>query len=266
MNEYLAFEGHRIHYCIEGNGPVILLLHGFLESLEIWDEFASVLSKEFTIVRIDFPGHGKSDNFSGVHTMDFMASCAKAVLDHLNISNCLITGHSMGGYVSLAFAENYPQFAKGIVLFHSQAAPDSTETRENRERTINIVKKSRSEFIRQFIPELFSPDNISKFTKEIENLIRIASEVKDAGIIAALEGMKERKGWQELLSVSDLSFLFIIGKQDSRIPTKLVMDQALIPKHSEVMLLENVGHMGFIEASQKTLLTLRYFSLKCFEK
>jgi pimeloyl-ACP methyl ester carboxylesterase len=264
MNEYLAIEGHRLHYCIEGNGPVIVLLHGFLESLEIWDEFASVLSKEFSIVRIDFPGHGKSDNFSDVHTMEFMASCVKAVLDHRNICNCLLVGHSMGGYVSLAFAENYPQFAKGIILFHSQAAPDSAEALENRVRTINIVKKNRSGFIRQFIPDLFDLRNISKFSGQIKDLVHIASEVNDIGIIAALQGMKERYGWTELLSVSDLPFLFIIGKQDSRILPKLVMDQALIPKHSEVLLLENVGHMGFIEAPHKTLQTLRYFALKCF--
>ena len=266
MNEYLTFESHRIHYCIEGKGPAILLLHGFLESIEIWDDFAAVLSNEFTVVRIDLPGHGKSDNFSGIHTMDFMAMCAKYVLDHLKINNCLLAGHSMGGYVSLAFAENFPSISTGIVLFHSQAAPDSAEARENRERTINIVKMNRSGFIRQFIPELFDQSNISKFSAQIENLVRIAAEVNDIGIIAAIGGMKERNGWLELLSFADLPFLFIIGKQDSRIPSKLVMDQALIPKHSEVLLLENVGHMGFIEAPEQTLQTLRCFALKCFMK
>jgi len=262
MKDFLAIEGQRIHYCSEGKGPAILLLHGFLESLEIWDDFTSVLSKEFTVVRMDLPGHGKSDNFSEVHTMDFMAACAKAILSHLNISNCVLAGHSMGGYVSLAFAGNYPGIAKGIVLFHSQAAPDSPEARKNRERTINIVKMNRSGFIRQFIPELFDPRNIAKFASQIENLIRIASEVNDEGIIAALGGMKERKGWLGLLSTTDLPVLFIVGKQDSRIPPNLVMAQAIIPAHSEVLLLENVGHMGFIEFPEKTLQALRHFALK----
>jgi pimeloyl-ACP methyl ester carboxylesterase len=266
MNDFLTIEGHRIHYYKEGRGPAVLLFHGFLESLEIWDEFALALSKEFTVVRIDFPGHGKSDNFSKVHTMDLMAACAKAVLNHLNVSTCLLAGHSMGGYVSLAFAENYPDITKGIILFHSQAAPDSNETRENRERTINLVKKNRSRFIRQFIPELFDPLNKSKFEPQIENLIRIASVVNDDGIIAALEGMKERKGWLDLLAKTKLPVLFIIGKQDSRIPFDKVMAQAMIPSHSEILLLENVGHMGFIEAKEKTLQSLRHFSLKCIEE
>jgi pimeloyl-ACP methyl ester carboxylesterase len=265
MNIFLAFEGRRIHYSIEGKGPAILLLHGFLESLEIWDDFSKALSKEFTVVRIDFPGHGKSDNFSTVHTMDFMAACAKAVLDNLDIDNCIIAGHSMGGYVSLAFADNYLGIVKGIVLFHSQAAPDTAEARENRRRTINIVKNSRSGFIRQFIPELFDQRNISQLALQIENLMRIASEVEDEGIIAALEGMKERKGWLDLLSSINIPVLVILGKQDSRIPYDKVMAQVVLPAHSELLLIENVGHMGFIEAPGKTLQALRHFAQKYYE-
>jgi pimeloyl-ACP methyl ester carboxylesterase len=265
VKDFLAFKGHQIHYSSEGTGPVILLLHGFLESLEIWDQFAAALRNEFTLVRVDLPGHGKSDNFHEIHTMEFMATCVRAVLVHLNISQCLLAGHSMGGYVSLAFAENYPVLIKGLVLFHSQAEADTDEARENRRRTVNIVKSNRSGFIRQFIPELFNPRNIEKFAPEIEKLIRIGYEVNDEGIIAAIEGMKERKDRLGLLSTIHIPFLFIAGKQDSRIPFEKVMDQAIIPSHSEVLLLENVGHMGFIEEAEQTLKTLRHFALKCFE-
>lgn len=265
MNDFLTFEGQKIHYSSQGNGPVLILLHGFLESLEIWDSFALALSRDFKVVRIDFPGHGKSSTYSAVHTMELMAESVKAIIDHLGIKSCIVAGHSMGGYVSLAFAEKYPGMVKGIVLFHSQAAPDNAEARENRNRTINIVKKDRSVFIRQLIPELFDPRNVAQYTPQIENLVRIASEVKDEGIIAALEGMKERKGWLDLLQHLEMPVLFIIGKQDSRIPFSQVMEQAKIPKHSEVLLLENVGHMGFIEASSTTLVALQHFGMRCFE-
>ena len=265
MNDYLAFKGHRVNYSSQGNGPTLILLHGFLESLEIWDNFASALSGDFTVVRIDFPGHGKSDTVAEVHTMELMAESVKAVLDHLGIGSCVIAGHSIGGYVSLAFAEKYPDITKGLVLFHSQAAPDSAEARENRNRTINIVKKNRSGFIRQFIPELFDQRNVEQYSLQIENLIRIASEVKNEGIIAALEGMKERKGWLDFLAHTEILVLFIAGKQDSKIPSNQVMAQAIIPAHSEVLLLENIGHMGFIEAYSKTLAALRHFGMRCFE-
>ena len=265
MSEFIVFEGHRVHYSSQGNGPALVLLHGFLESLEIWDNFAAELSREFKVVRIDLPGHGKSDTVAEVHTMELMAEAVKAVLDHLEISSCLVAGHSMGGYVSLAFVEKYPDCPRGIVLFHSQAAPDSTEARENRNRTIGIVKKNRSGFIRVFIPDLFDQRHVTKHTRQIENLVRMASEVKDEGIIAAIEGMKERKGWLNLLQHIKMPVLFIAGKQDSRIPCKLILEQATIPAHAEVLLLDHVGHMGFIEASSQTLAALRHFALRCFE-
>ena len=265
MHDFLTIKGHQIHYSSQGNGPVLILLHGFLESLEIWDNFASTLSRDFTVVRIDLPGHGKSDTVAAVHTMELMAESVKTVIDHLDINSCVVAGHSMGGYASLAFAEKYPDSIKGLVLFHSQASPDSAEARENRNRTINIVKKNRSGFIRQFIPELFDPRNVAQYTAHIDNLISIASEVNNESIIAALEGMKERKGWLDLLLHTDKPILFIIGKQDSRIPYQQVMEQACIPAHSEVLLLDIVGHMGFIEASSKTLTTIRHFAMRCFE-
>jgi pimeloyl-ACP methyl ester carboxylesterase len=265
MNAFLNFEGHKVHYSSQGNGPALVLLHGFLESKEIWDNFAASLARDFTVVCIDLPGHGKSDIAAGVATMELMATITKAVLDHLGISSCVIAGHSMGGYASLAFTAKYPETTRGLVLFHAQAAPDSAQARENRQRTITIVKKNRSAFIRQFFPDLFDQRHVAQFTHQIGILVRIASGVKDEGIIAALEGMKERKGWLGLLTQLEMPVLFIAGKQDSRIPFNLVLEQAAIPAHSEVLLLDNVGHMGFIEASSKTLSALRHFGLRCFE-
>lgn len=266
MNDFLIFKGHNIHYSCVVNGPALVLLHGFLESLEIWNDFTTGLSHNFTVIRIDLPGHGQSDTIAGVHTMELMAECVKAVLDHLGISSCVIAGHSMGGYVSLAFAEKYPEMIKGLVLFHSQAAPDSAEARENRNRTINIVKKNRSAFIRQFIPELFDQRKVTQYKLQIKDLFRIASKVNDEGIIAALEGMKDRKGWLGFLQQTAVPVLFIAGKQDSRIPFGLVMEQAKIPMHSEVLLLDNVGHMGYLEAPITTLAVLLHFGMRCYEQ
>jgi len=265
MNDFLTYEGHRVHYSSQGNGPALILLHGFLESLDIWDTFAAALSKDFTVVCIDLPGHGQSESVAEVHTTEFMAETVNSVLNHLSIHNCVIAGHSMGGYVSLAFAEKFPEKTKGLVLFHSQAAPDSPEARENRNRTINIVRKNRSAFIRQFIPELFDQHNVVNYPQQIINLVRIASEVKNNDIIAALEGMKDRKGWLSFLASTEIQVLFIAGKQDSRIPFGMIMEQAGIPMHSEVLLLENVGHMGFIEAPLKTLAAMRHFGMRCSE-
>ncbi|MBN1339311.1 MAG: alpha/beta fold hydrolase, partial [Bacteroidales bacterium] len=139
MNGHLAFNRGKIHYSDTGTGPAIVLLHGFLESLEIWDDFTKELSKEFRIIAIDLPGFGKSSDVAEVHTMEMMAKAVYEVLSHLNTGQVVITGHSMGGYAALAFAASHPEKMKGLVIFHSHAAADSEEARINRDRAIRAV-------------------------------------------------------------------------------------------------------------------------------
>jgi pimeloyl-ACP methyl ester carboxylesterase len=153
-----------------------------------------------------------------------------------------------------------------MVLFHSQAAPDTEQAKENRRRTIDIVRKNRGGFIRQFIPDLFDPNHLDKYTEQIKGLHEEAGSMSPDAIIAAIAGMRDRKGGLDFLSSAIVPFLFILGKQDSRIPYRMVLDQAVIPTHSEVLLLEDVGHMGYIEAPIITLQAIRYFALRCFGK
>ncbi len=104
--------------------------------------------KVFKVIAIDLPGFGQSDNFSEVHSMEFMAGVVKDVLDQEEVSSCVITGHSMGGYVSLAFLEQFPAYLKGLILFHSHAAADTDEAKKNRERTVKIVEANKKDFIK----------------------------------------------------------------------------------------------------------------------
>ncbi len=236
------------------------MLHGFLESGEVWKNFARRLDTSFRVITLDLPGHGQSENPGPVNSMDMMAESVHAVLKSLGISNCLMVGHSMGGYVTLAFAEKYPRMLKGFVLFHSQAAADSTENRTARERTIALVQKDHQGFIKNFIPDLFDPSNVKKFEKEIENLKDLAQKTPKEGIIAALEGMKIRPDRRHVLAQAKVPVLFIIGKNDNKIPMEVIVPQTLLPEHSEMLLLDHVGHMGFIEASGKTFDAVKGFA------
>lgn len=189
-----------------------------------------------------------------------MAEGIHAVLKSLNIPNCIMVGHSMGGYVTLAFAEKCPRMLKGFVMFHSQAAADNAETIIARERTIALVKKDHQGFIKNFIPDLFDPANVKKLGKEIENLKELAQKTPKEGILAALEGMKSRPDRLHVLAQSKVPVLFIIGKNDSRIPMEVIVPQTLLPEHTEMLLLDHVGHMGFIEASAVTFKALKGFA------
>jgi len=265
MKKTVQYCHKNIVYQISGSGPALILLHGFLESKAIWDEFAETLEKEFTVIAVDLPGHGESELIDETHSMQVIAGAVKEVLQAENINQAIITGHSMGGYVALQFAVDNEEMVKGLVLFHSHANADTEEAKENRNRTINIVKQNRGGFIRQFIPDLFDQKHVANYTGVIQKLQDVASLMTPEAIIAALSGMRGRPNQLQYLLLTEIPVLFIIGKQDSRMPYHQLMAQAVIPSHSEILLLEDVGHMGFIEAPGKTLQALRHFAIRCFE-
>jgi pimeloyl-ACP methyl ester carboxylesterase len=262
MKVQLQHQGKKISYQVNGSGEAIILLHGFLESREIWQVYSNKLSNEFKVIVPDLPGHGQTEVFGAVHSMEFMADMVRLILHTQNIDQAILIGHSMGGYVSLAFAEQYPELTRGLVIFHSHAGADTEEAKMNRSRTIQVVEQNRIGFIRAFIPDLFAPANVNKFKNEIEYLKELAGKTSGEGIIAALTGMKERSDKAEVLAQLEAPVLFIIGKQDKRINLKQVMEQASIPKHSEVLILDDVGHMGFMEAPRLTFETIRNFCKK----
>ncbi len=265
MTKTIKYKNKQINYSDSGQGNVLVLLHGFLESLEMWDNFSAELTRNFRVISIDLPGFGKSDCIKDIHSMSLMAEIVKFVLNSLQIKKCVMAGHSMGGYITLVFADKFPEMLKGICLFHSHSLADTPEVKLNRERSIEIIKSQRENFINRFIPDLFATSNIKSFKHEIEELQKKAGKTSAKGIIAAMQGMKIREDKLDFLSITDIPVLFIAGKQDPRVPIDKVMAQAILPKHSEMLILGDVAHMGHIENKETTLKTLKYFVMKCFE-
>ncbi|MEI6061379.1 MAG: alpha/beta hydrolase [Bacteroidota bacterium] len=266
MRKTVVFQDKNIVYELTGKGPALLLLHGFLESRAIWNDFTRTLQEEFKVIAIDLPGHGESDLLSEIHSMDLMASAVKAVLLAEQIEKVVVAGHSMGGYVALQFAADNKEMLSGLVLFHSHAGADNDAARENRRRTIEIVKQNRGGFIKQFIPELFDQEHVAGYAIAIRKLQDQADLLSPEAIIAALSGMRQRPDQSSYLLSTETPVLFILGKQDSRMPFNQLLVQVVMPSHSEMLLLDHVGHMGFIEAPYKTLPALKHFALRCFEK
>ena len=171
MNKEITFKGAKINYTITGIGDTIVFLHGFLENLTMWDDFSEKLSATYKVIAVDLPGFGQSDTISENHSMSTMAEAVNSVINHEGISECILVGHSMGGYVALAFAELFGNKLNGIVLFHSQASADNEEAKTNRNRTIKIVENNHAKFISGFIPSLFTEDNAVKFSTQIQQII-----------------------------------------------------------------------------------------------
>ena len=134
----------------------LVLLHGFMENLFIWEEMETELCKKFKLIKIDLPGHGKSENFAEIHTMEMMAEKVNEVVDYLKIEKFHLLGHSMGGYVSLAFAEKFPKKLKSLTLFFSTYFADDAEKKELREKSLRIIKENFRTYVNAGIPNFFS--------------------------------------------------------------------------------------------------------------
>src|SRR3989338_3334101 len=138
---FAEFKKSKVHYTDTGKGRVLVLIHGFLGSHEVWSEFVKKLSKKFRVITIDLPGHGKTPSIGYYHSTELLAQCVKEVLDQVGVRRYVIAGHSMGGYAALAFAELFPENVSGLCLFHSSSISDTEQKKKDRERIIRLVKK-----------------------------------------------------------------------------------------------------------------------------
>lgn len=241
----LLFKNTKTAYSDHGKGTAIVLLHGFLENQTMWDELILEFSKKYRIITIDLLGHGQTDCLGYVHTMEDNADVVHAVLSELRIRKAILVGHSMGGYVALAFAELYPENVKGLVLLNSTSRADSDERKKNRDRAIKAVKKDYSTFVRLSISNLFSEENRGRLIDEIEKVKLEALKTPLQGIVASLEGMKIRQDREVLLHFGPYPKLLILGKKDAVLNYEENKDQ--IENTDMELVLFADGHMSHIE-------------------
>ncbi len=253
----LKYKGIDVFYTDEGKGRAILLLHGFLENSKMWNEFVTPLSKKNRVITIDLLGHGKTGCLGYIHSMELMAEVVEILLNHLKIRKSIFIGHSMGGYVSLAFAEKHPDNVKGLCLLNSTASADTPEKKLNRDRGIKAVKQNHKTFVRLGVLNLFSPKNQNIFSTEIKSLIKECLTTPLQGIVAALEGMKIREDREVLLHFSPYKKMMIIGKSDPALNYEALISQI---QNTNVEIIEfEGGHMSFIENKTECLNAIMHF-------
>ena len=250
MSTFITYKNTSIHYTESGKGTAIVLLHGILENISMWESLEKVLNPKFRVICIDLLGHGQTESLGYVHTMTEMAEVVKAVLDTLNIRRSFFVGHSMGGYVVLAFADMYAENVKGLVLLNSTARPDSEQKKIGRDRAIAVVKENYKSFIRTSIPLLFSSRCRKLYANEIAKVKKEALTTSKQGIIAALEGMKIRLNREMLLHSESYPSLVILGKKDPVLKYEDLIKQTK-NTNAKVIELEN-GHMSLIEDKEVT--------------
>lgn len=253
MKKSITYLEQPVSYQISGTGSCLFLLHGFCEDHTVWDNFRTRFDAQFTVICPDIPGFGDSPTCEGFR-VEMMAAIANHILEAEGIESCYFVGHSMGGYVALAFAEKYAPKLKGLCLFHSQPFADTEEKQQNRRKTIDFMEKwGVAPFVKELIPKLFSAKFIEENDVFIYEFIAKAALYPKEGLIEATHAMIHRPDRSQVLADLDCPVLFIIGGLDEAIPKEASEAQIHLPKSATAIVLNEVAHMGMIEAEEETI-------------
>ncbi len=242
---YFNLKGNSIYYSTVGTGPAMVLLHGFLESSTMWHNLIPALSEKHKVIILDFPGHGKSETISEIHSMELMAEIVAELLDHLQIFTATAVGHSMGGYVALALTEKYEEKIDRLFLINSTPKEDSIEKKEVRDRAIDVLLKNPKAFISMAISNLFSEESSILFANEIENLKEEAYTFPIEGIVANIKGMKIRADRTQTLKKYNRPKYIIAGVYD---PLLIVSSLESCAEETNTNLIKlDCSHMAVLE-------------------
>lgn len=252
----VKFKQASIFYTDKGQGSCVVLLHGFLENSTMWKTIEDTLVKKNRVISIDLLGHGKTGCIGYIHTMDEMAEAVKTVLKKLRIRRITLIGHSMGGYVSLAFAEKYPKFIKKICLLNSTAQADNEARKKLRLRANKIAQENYKALVQMSISNLFAAsvrEDLSDIIQEVKNH---ALQTSVRGYIAGSDGMRLRENKETVLQSIEKRLL-ITGKEDAILPYKMIVEEAE-RTNTPLVTLPN-GHMSHLEATTALIAVLNKF-------
>lgn len=253
----LAYKGIEINYNVFGKGTPIVFLHGFIENSKMWNSLISHFSDTYQCITIDLLGHGKTACLGYIHTMEDMAEMVNAVLKTTKTKKHVLIGHSMGGYVSLAYADLFPEMISGLVLLNATSLPDDEERQLNRSRAIAIVKKNPKAYTSMAIANLFAQENRLNYKTQIEEIKDEASKTPLQGIISALEGMKIRKDRTAILSKLAKPKIIFAGKKDPVLSYSKSKEES---KRCKTTLISfNGGHMSYLENKDEVVKSLYTF-------
>lgn len=265
MRKHLQIATDQFSWIAEGNGPAVVLLHGFGEDGSIWEQQFHCLKEHYKVLVPDLRGSGYSSNCTAPHSIEQMAEDLAAILDAENIQSCSIMGHSMGGYIALAFAQRFPDRMDALGLIHSTAFADSAEKKQLRNKAIEFIQNNGSAaFFKTAIPNLFARSYQEHHPEKIEQLLQQSTQFRDEVVIAYYKAMITRPDRSNVLRNSKYPVLMFIGAVDKAVAPDDALLQASFPDVCQVELINEVAHMGMWEAVNQLNESLLEFLLMVY--
>jgi pimeloyl-ACP methyl ester carboxylesterase len=255
MQRKIHLNNVSIFYQVKGEGLPVVLLHGLPLDSTVWNEQINFLKTHCKLIVPDIPGSGKSifeKHETKATTIEYYAVCIQAILQHENVDACIMLGHSMGGYITLAFAEKYSKFLKGYGLIHSTAFPDSEEKKQMRQRAIATIDEYGAyAFLKSTTPNLFGDEFRKEHPEKIEAIIERGKNFSTKSLQDYYKAMMQRPDRTDVLKKSRVPVLFIIGTEDTAAPMKDVLQQVHLPEIAYIHILENTGHISMLESGEQ---------------
>ena len=250
QHKEILIENKKVFFRLIGEGPVVVFLHGFGEDGNIWKQQWKDI-KGYRLIIPDLPGSGKSEMI-GDMSMEGLCVCVQTILHAENVTDCIMIGHSMGGYITLAFADKFTSVLNGFGLVHSTSYADNEEKKDTRKKGIDFISENGSAaFLKTAIPNLYAAVTKEKNPDLINEHIESAQSFSKAALTAYYQSMIKRPDRSSVLNKTRLPVLFILGKHDTTIPLHDGLQQSHLPMWSYVHILEESGHMGMTEEPEK---------------
>jgi pimeloyl-ACP methyl ester carboxylesterase len=293
MDRTIQISGKKIHYRVYGNGIPVMFVHGFGETGEVWKNqvgpsgahtkqegpdttnllSAKPIKDKFRFIVPDLPGSGQSEMISDM-SMEGMAEVLRTILDTearpgagIELNGIILIGHSMGGYVTLAYAEKYGASLRALGLFHSTAYPDSEEKKAMRRKGIEFITKHGAfEFLKTTTPNLFSAETRQERPALVSEFVQSLADFSPQALVSYYEAMMRRPDRTNVLALSPVPVLFVLGQQDTAVPLQDGLKQCHLPRKAYVHILIQSGHMGMLEETAKTNRILEQFLADLLEE
>lgn len=255
----------QVSYRKYGNGNAVVLLHGFPEDGELWRHIYPALAAHFTVIIPDLPGSGDSTLPDGDLSIDQLAASVRLILEQEGIEKAVVAGHSMGGYTALAMADKYPSLIAGLSLVHSTAGADDDAKKETRRKSVALIRKGgRETFIKQMIPNLFSPVFKVAHKDVIAEQIKRGMRLGIDSLAAYQEAMMNRPQRKYVLEQAAYPVQWIVGKDDSIVPSRKALQQSYLGSRDFVSLYSGCGHMSMLEMPEKLVADMIEFVAYCY--
>jgi 3-oxoadipate enol-lactonase len=244
----------RLAYQEQGQGSPLMLVHGFPFDHSIWDAVAGHIQSEVRVILPDLRGFGNSPSSSSAFSMMNMAGDLVMLLDHLKIEKVVLVGHSMGGYIGLAFAKAFPDRLSGLGLVASKASADTPEQKAGRYALAVEVDRKGVVAVVDANLQLYSPQ-----TQVLKKTRKIMLQCSPQAVSAALKGMAEREDMTSVITGLDLPTLVITGEVDTIIPLEQSQALAGILKKGRLVIVPGGGHMLMLEGPELVATELKKF-------